>query len=162
MSAATQPPQSVPKKESRFMLGAAAIMMACAFNHFGDRLLGVRIEIFTGIEYFSPLWVLDVFVIPFLAGMLVSVIYGFGGKWLCYFPPMIVRAISYFEIAQISGVPHGAALMPLGWWGFFVILVVEAAVIGGVLGEVVIKRTYGRRDRHLVYKDSPKPAEKKP
>ena len=150
MSAATQPPQSVPKKESRFMLGAAAIMMACAFNHFGDRLLGVRIEI------------LDVFVIPFLAGMLVSVIYGFGGKWLCYFPPMIVRAISYFEIAQISGVPHGAALMPLGWWGFFVILVVEAAVIGGVLGEVVIKRTYGRRDRHLVYKDSPKPAEKKP
>ena len=151
----------VQKKESRWVLGIAAVMMASAFNHFGDRLLGIKIEIFTGIEYLSPLWILDVFLVPFLAGMLVSVIYGFGGKWLCYFPPMIVRAISYFEIAKITGVPQGAALMPLGWWGFFVILVVEAAVIGGVLGEVVIKRTYGRRARHLVYKDSAKSAEKK-
>jgi len=34
--------------------------------------------------------------------------------------------------------------MPAGWWGFFVILAVESAVIGGVLGEVLIKRIYGR------------------
>jgi hypothetical protein len=34
--------------------------------------------------------------------------------------------------------------MPMGWWGFYVILAIEAAAIGGVIGEVVIKRTYGR------------------
>ena len=141
--------------------GAAAIVMAMVFNHFGDRLLGIRIEVFTGIQYFSPLWVVDVFLIPFISGMLVSVIYGLGGKWLCYFPPMIVRAISYYEVANITGVPAGAALIPLGWWGFFVIVVVEAAVVGGVLGEVLMKRTYGRRPRHLVYKDRPRGQDKK-
>ncbi|MHB8353486.1 MAG: hypothetical protein ACYDCF_03490 [Burkholderiales bacterium] len=141
------------QNNSRLMRGAAAILMAMALNHLGDRLLGINIEVFTGIAYFSPLWIVDVFVLPLACGILVSVIYGMGGKWLCYFPPMIVRAISYYEVANITGVPQGAALMPLGWWGFFVILVVEAAVIGGVLGEVMMKRTYGRRARHLVYKD---------
>ena len=34
--------------------------------------------------------------------------------------------------------------MPIGWWGFFVILTIESAAIGGVIGEVMIKRTYGR------------------
>ncbi len=147
---------------NRLLRGAAAIGLAMVFNHFGDRLLGIRIEIFTGIAYFSPLWVVDVFFIPFVSGMLVSVIYGLGGKWLCYFPPMIVRAISYYEVADMTGVPQGAALMPLGWWGFFVIVVVEAAVIGGVLGEVMMKRTYGRRARHLLYKDRPRPKPKDP
>ncbi len=89
MKAATTPDRN------QIVRGAAAIALAMAFNHFGDRLLGVRIEVFTGIQYFSPLWVVDVFLIPFISGVLVSVIYGLGGKWLCYFPPMIVRAISY-------------------------------------------------------------------
>ena len=34
--------------------------------------------------------------------------------------------------------------MPLGWWGFFLILAIESAAVGGVIGEVMIKRTYGR------------------
>jgi len=148
------------QENARFTRGAVAILMAMALNHLGDRLLGVKIEVFTGIQYFSPLWIVDVFLVPLACGVLVSVIYGMGGKWLCYFPPMIVRAISYYEVANITGVPQGAALIPLGWWGFFVILVVEAAVIGGVIGEVMMKRTYGRRARHLVYKDR-KPADQK-
>ncbi len=150
------------RDNSRITRGAAAVLMAMALNHLGDRLLGVKIEIFTGIEYFSPLWIVDVFLVPLICGVLVSAIYGMGGKWLCYFPPMIVRAISYYEVANITGVPQGAALMPLGWWGFFVILVVEAAVIGGVLGEVIMKRTYGRRARHLVYKDRSPPDRQQP
>jgi hypothetical protein len=157
-----KPRAPAKKAESRFVLGMAAVMMAAALNHFGDRLLGVTIELFTGIDYFSPLWIVDVFLVPFMAGLLVSVIYGMGGKWLCYFPPMIVRAISYYEIGHITGVPRGASLMPLGWWGFFVILVVEASVIGGVIGEVVMKRTYGRRPKHMVYKDSTASEEHKP
>jgi hypothetical protein len=130
----------------RLYRGAAALILASVFNHFADRILGIKIEAFSGnvLQYFSPLWVLDMFLVPFVAGVLVSAIYGFGGKWLSYFPPLIVRALSYIEIALITGVPPGAALIPLGWWGFFVILAIESSALGGVIGEVMIKRTYGR------------------
>jgi hypothetical protein len=37
--------------------------------------------------------------------------------------------------------------MPLGWWGFFVILSIESSAIGGVVGEVTNKRIYGWSSR---------------
>lgn len=130
--------------------GAAALILAAVSNHFADRILGVKIEVFPGnvLQYFSPLLVVDLFLVPFLGGVLVSVIYGFGGKWLACFPPLIVRMLSYIEISHITGaLPPGAALIPLGWWGFFVILAMESGMLGGVIGEVMIKRTYGRTGR---------------
>jgi hypothetical protein len=54
---------------------------------------------------------------------------------------------------KFIGIPDGAALMPMGWWGFFVILAVESAAIGGVMGEILIKRTYGRKSTHLEYEE---------
>lgn len=138
----------------RFGKGLAALLVGCAVNHFGDRLLGVRIELFYGIQTFSFMWMLDMFVLPFLVGLLVAVMFGLGGKWLCYFPPLIVRAISYYETLHVTGVPHGASLLPLGWWGFFVILVIEASAFGGIIGEVMVKGTYGRRPRQMIYKET--------
>jgi hypothetical protein len=71
--------------------------------------------------------------------------YGRGGKWLSFIPPIVVRTVSYFGIAgHLIGIAPGSTLMPIGWWGFYLILAVEAAMVGGVIGEVVIKRTYGR------------------
>jgi len=130
----------------RLYRGAAALLLGSAFNHFADRILGVQIEAFTGgIGYFSPFWVIDLFLVPFLTGVLVSLIYGFGGKWLSYIPALIVRTVSYAGIAtHVTPMAPGSTLMPMGWWGFYVILAIEAAAIGGVIGEVVIKRTYGR------------------
>lgn len=139
--------------KSRFGKGVAALLVGCAVNHFGDRLLGVQIELFHGIQTFSFMWILDMFVLPFFVGMMVAVMFGLGGKWLCYFPPLIVRIVSYYEISHITGVPHGSSLLPLGWWGFFVILVMEASAFGGVLGEIMVKGTYGRRPRQMVYKE---------
>jgi hypothetical protein len=134
-----------PPSRTRLAKGAVALLMGSALNHFGDRLLGVKIELFRGLQGFDGPWILDVFGVPFLVGILVAVIFGLGGKWLCYFPPLIVRIISYAEISYISGAPPGTSLIPLGWWGFFVILVIEAAAIGGVIGEIVVKSTYGRQ-----------------
>lgn len=132
-------------KKTRYGLGLIALLVGCLVNYIGDHLIGVRIELFYGVtDTFSFPWFLQLFILPVLVGYSVTYVYGLGGKWLCYFPPMIVRFIAYFETVYILGVPPGTLLMPMGWWGFFVILAVECAVIGGVLGEVLIKRIYGR------------------
>jgi hypothetical protein len=136
----------------RLVTGIAALLVGCAVNHFGDRLLGVQIELFRGLDTFSFLWILDMFALPFLVGLLVAVIFGLGGKWLCYFPPLIVRSINYYALAHSGFSSPDASLLPLGWWGFFVILAIEAAAVGGIIGEVVMKGTYGRSAPGAVYK----------
>lgn len=130
--------------KQRYQRGLAALLIGMALNHFGDRLLGVRIELFSGLSTFSFAWLLDVFFVPFVVGLVVSRIFGMGGKWLCYFPPLIVRCLSYAEILYVSGTPHGSNLNPMGWWGLYVILAMESAGIGGIVGEVIIKNIYGR------------------
>jgi hypothetical protein len=131
----------------RYLKGLVALLIGMSLNHFGDRLLGVKIELFSGLSTFSFAWGLDVFFVPFLVGLAVAWIFGMGGKWLCYFPPLIVRSLSYAEILYLSGTPHGSILNPLGWWGFFVILAMESAGIGGIVGEVMIKNVYGRSNK---------------
>jgi len=130
--------------KQRYVLGLVALLIGMALNYLGDRLLGVKIELFSGLSTFSFAWILDVFFVPFLVGLAVAWIFGMGAKWLCYFPPLFVRCISYAEILYISGTPHGSTLNPLGWWGLYVILAMESAGMGGILGEVMIKNVYGR------------------
>jgi hypothetical protein len=130
--------------KNRYISGLVALLVGMALNFLGDRLLGVKIELFSGLSTFSFAWILDVFFVPFLVGMAVTRIFGMGGKWLCYFPPLIVRSLSYAEILYVSGTPHGSNLNPMGWWGLYVILAMESAGIGGIVGEVMIKNIYGR------------------
>ena len=129
----------------RFALGTGALMVGCAVNYFGDRLLGIKLELWRGLlATFSLPSMLDVFVVPFIVGLIVAWIFGRGAYWLCYFPPLIVRCVAYVLLHVSGDIPPGTRLIPFGYWGFFVILAMEAAAIGGVLGEVMIKRTYGR------------------
>lgn len=129
----------------RIALGLFAFMVGCVINYFGDRLLGVRIELFWGLETFNFIWFLQLFILPVLVGIAVGLIFRRGGKWLAMFPPLAVRWIAYMQ-TEATGIPDGAALMPMGWWGFFVILAMECASIGGLMGEIWSKRAYGRSD----------------
>jgi hypothetical protein len=138
---------------SRIKRGSVALLVGCLLNYLGDHLLGVRLELFQGLETFNTLWFLDIFILPFIVGGVVGMMYGLGGKWLCYFPPLIVRLYSYYEALKLPSYPDGASLMPMGWWGFFVILAIEAAAFGGIAGEILVKRTYGRKPVHLEYQD---------
>ena len=128
----------------RTLTGLFALMTGVLVNYFGDKLLGVKMELFSGLSTFSFSWILDVFALPFLVGLLMAWIFVLGAKWLCYFPPLIVRCFSYAQILYITGIPHGSILNPMGWWGLYVILAMESAGIGGILGEVMIKNVYGR------------------
>jgi hypothetical protein len=134
--------------------GIAALVVACVLNRLGDQALGVTLELWHGLASFSNgMMVLDLFVLPFFLGILVTFIFGVGGKWLSHFPPLLVRLYSYYEIVYVTNVPDGYVLMPMGLWGFFVILCMELCAAGGILGEVMIKSIYGRSPRHKIYKD---------
>lgn len=137
----------------RIFRGVLALLAGCAVIYLGDLLLGINLELFWGLQTFNPIWFLDLFVVPLISGTVVGMIFGLGGKWLCYFPPLIVRLFSYYQFMYFISIPDGASLMPMGWWGFFVILAIESAAFGGVAGEILVKRTYGRLPRELVYKD---------
>lgn len=137
-------PTSTPAAP-RYALGTAALMIGSAANYFGDRMLGAHIEIWSGLSYFGAATLADIFVVPFLSGVIVAWVFGHGGKWLCYFPPFIVRGIAYAQLALARPeLPPGSSVMNLILWGFFVILCVESAAFGGVLGEVFVRRVYHR------------------
>jgi len=120
-----------------------AMIVGSLVNLLGDWVIGIRIELFWGLDTFNFLWFLQLFIWPVVVGLSVSYVYGLGGKWIAIFPPLIVRFAAYYQTVEYTGVPQGAELMPLGWWGFFVILAMEAAMIGGVFGEIMNKRVYG-------------------
>jgi len=131
----------------RIWAGTLAVMVGCLVNYAGDRILGVRLEWVpreSPLDIFNALWAIQIFIIPLIVGFVTASIFGLGGKWLCYFPPAIVRTIAYFESDYILTLPDGMSLMPFGWWIFFVILAVESAAIGGAFGESMIKKIYGR------------------
>ena len=146
---------------SRMKRGALALFAGCLIIYTGDHLLGIRAELFLGLETFNIRWILDIFIIPFIAGTVVGMIYGMGGKWLAHFPPLIIRFYGYIQTLKFTGIPAGTALMPMGWWGFFVILTIESATAGGVMGEILIKRTYGRKPIHLEYQEKAARSEQK-
>ncbi len=127
------------------LVALIAVSAGAIVIYVGDMLLGVRLELFYGLSTFTPLWAIDLFLVPFIGGFVVSLIYGLGGKILAHFSPLIVRLISYYQLHIASEVPpQGAELLPMSYWILVVIVAVEFAAIGGVVGEVVVKKTYGR------------------
>lgn len=135
-------------------MGSLAIGAGVLVNYAGDKLLGIRLELFWGVGTFSPIWVLDLFLVPFIAGAVVSLVYGLGGKLLCYFVPIIVRGISYIQMMNYEELPEGVTLLPFWYWILVLIVAIEAAAFGGAFGEIVVKKTYGRRPKHLLHKQA--------
>jgi len=142
-----------------FFWATLAVSAGAAVIYGGDQLLGVQLELYRGIHTFSPIWVLDLILVPLIAGIVVSAIYGLGGKILAYFSPLLVRIPEYIALDH-SNVPDGSTLLPLGFWMLLVIVAVEASAGGGILGEFFIKKIYGRRPNHLIHKKYQKPAAK--
>jgi len=59
-----------------------AMTVGCVVNYLGDWLIGIRIELFWGLETFNFLWFIQLFILPVFAGIAVSMVYGLGGKWI--------------------------------------------------------------------------------
>lgn len=136
-----------------------SLLIGTALIYIGDRLLGVKIELFSGFSSFNLAWALDIFLVPFMVGMIVAWIFGRDANhsaegfrftkgigiiiWLCYFPPLIVRSINYAQILYVTGTPKGSYLMPFGLWACFVVMTMTTASMGEIIGEIIIK-IYGK------------------
>lgn len=142
--------QHIKSRSVDFCVAIFAVFIGAVVIYAGDRFLGVTLELYLGFETYTPFWVAAVFLVPFLGGMIVSMIYGLGGKILAGFAPLIVRALSYQEVYGTE--VEGGFVLPLGYWIFLVILCVEFAAVGGVVGEVLVKKTYGRTGKHNLHK----------
>jgi len=141
--------QSIKGRLLDLVWASLAIAAGVGVIRLGDYLLGVRLEYFWGIATFSWAWLADMFLVPAVGGIVVSFVYGLGGKTLAYFPAPIARIISYYEVVHYHLVPAQASVLPIGFWGFVVIMVLESAIIGGVVGEIMFKKIYGRTPKHL-------------
>ena len=139
-------------------MGTLAILAGSVVIYLGDLLLGVNLEMFYGVSTFSPLWIVDLFFVPFVAGIVVSLIFGLGGKILAHLAPLPVRMLSYYQINN-GPEPEFGVVLPLGYWFLVLILAMEFAAIGGVIGEILIKKTYGRTDKRLLHKRYQKSSE---
>jgi len=123
----------------RVVNGAVAVLAGMALNFLGDWALGVKIEVFQGIYTFTFPWMLDVFLVPFMVGLLVAKIFGKHAKWLACLPPLFVRFLSYLYLYYSSDQSHDFFFnFHLHYWGLCVILAVESANFGAILGEVLV------------------------
>ncbi len=122
----------------RYIRGSVAVLVGSVIVFFGDTLLGVKIEVFSGISTYTFPWVLDIFLVPFIAGLAVALIYKErGGKWLAFLPPIIVRCLSCLHLYLTDEYWNADFFYHLNLyhWGLCVILAAEAANLGGFLGE---------------------------
>lgn len=133
-------------------MASVAVMAGALVVYLGDMALGVSLELYYGVATFSPLWVVDLFLVPFIAGILVSYIYGLGGKILAHLSPLIVRVASFYALNNGGVVPPGVDVLPMSFWLLVVIISVEFAAFGGVVGEILVKKTYGRTAKELLHK----------
>lgn len=139
------------------LIALVAVLVGAGVVYLGDKLTGVTLEMFYGVETFTPLWVIDLFAVPFIAGIVVSLIYGLGGKMWAHLSPVIIRLISYYELYGLADLPGGGTLLPIAYWLLVVIISAEFAAFGGVVGEIMVKKTYGRSPKHLLHKRYQKP-----
>ncbi|RMH50383.1 MAG: hypothetical protein D6682_06940 [Zetaproteobacteria bacterium] len=132
----------MPQWGPKWMRFAFAFPVGCLIIQSGMQWLHVRLEWFYGLETFSPAWVAMMLVVPFVAGIAVGVIYGFGGKYLAHFPPLAVLGYAYYE-SMTHPLPQGVELLPWQLFGFVTILQMELSAFGGVVGELIIRRRIG-------------------
>lgn len=119
--------------------------------YIGFRLLDVQYGLFFGIGTFSPNFVIGLFFVTFIAGIVVAMVYGLGAKIVAHFPPLVVMIPQYF-LLDPNFLPDNYTILPLGYWVLMLILAAEFCALGGFAGEALIKKTYGRRPKHLLHK----------
>jgi len=122
-----------------WMRGVLAFVVGVALYEACMQLLGVQLEFFSGLGTFNIEWIVAMSIVPVAVGVVIGMIYGFGGKYLAHFPPAI-DMLWHFQHASTADIPSNVHLLPWGLWIMFVILQMEFCAVGGFIGEVLIRK----------------------
>ncbi|MDQ6992905.1 MAG: hypothetical protein Q9M31_05475 [Mariprofundus sp.] len=120
----------------------------------GFTLLDVHLEYFSGLQSFNASWLFAMSILPVGSGVLIGLIYGFGGKYLAHFPPAAVLIMAYYQSMQVP-VPVGSHLLPIGMMTMFIILQMEFCAVGAFLGEIFIRRRFGWNSKYAPKTNQP-------
>ena len=131
-----------PRWGSNWLRGITAFAVGGAVMQTGFDLLDVQLELFSGLDRFNAAWIVAMTALPFGTGILIGMIYGYGGKYLAHFPPVVVLLLSYYQ-SMHSVLPEGSHLLPWGIWAVFLILQAEFCAVGGFAGEFFTRRWAG-------------------
>jgi len=136
-----------------WLRAAMAFAVGGALMQTGFQVLGVHLEWFAGISTFSGAWVIAMTALPVGSGVVIGMIYGYGGKYLAHLPPLAVLVISYYQSMQIPE-PAGMHLLPMGMMTIFIILQMEFCAVGGFVGELIMRRRTGWTSKYAKKSDS--------
>lgn len=136
-----------------WMRGLLAFVVGVVLYEAFMRLLDVHLEYFSGLSGFNFSWILAMSLVPLAVGIVIGLIYGFGGKYLAHFPPAFVM-LWHFQYVSSADIPSGAHLLPWGMWIMFVILQMEFCAIGGFIGEILIRKRYAWDNGPIRHADS--------
>jgi len=136
-----------------WLRGAMAFAVGGALMQTGFQLLGVHLEWFAGLSSYNAAWITAMTLLPFGTGIVIGMIYGYGGKYLAHFPPLAVLVISYYQSMQMPE-PVGMHLLPMGLMTVFIILQMEFCAVGGFFGELFMRRRTSWTSRYAKKSDS--------
>lgn len=122
-----------------WLRGLVAIAVGIAIYHLALSVLDVHLQWFSGISTFNANWIVAMSLLPFGAGVVIGMIYGFGGKYVAHFPPAFYLLYQY---QTTTWVPDGSHLLPWGLLIVFVILQMEFCAVGGLFGEILIRKRF--------------------
>ncbi|TLS66457.1 hypothetical protein FE236_01970 [Mariprofundus erugo] len=131
-----------PQWGSPLLRGVTGFAIGGAMMQTGLDLLDVHLDWFSGIATFNASWILAMTLLPVTTGIVIGMVYGYGGKYLAHFPPAAVLLISYYQSLHTQ-LPEGTHLLPIGLWVVFIILQMEFCAVGGFLGEIFVRRRTG-------------------
>jgi len=136
-----------------WLRGIIAIVVGMALYKGGMKLLDVNLAWFRGLEGFNGAWLAAMSVLPVAVGVVIGVIYGFGGKYVAHFPPAFIMLWDY-QHTHLYNLPEGVHLLPWGIWVMFVILQMEFCAVGGFIGELLTRKRFSWDNPHFKAADS--------
>lgn len=118
------------------------ILVGATVYYFLAKLVGVQVEVWQGIRTFNnPMWFIAVAVVPAISGLVTGIVAGHNGKWYAMVPVGLLHSIDYMALSQSAGAQ--TVVLGYGLFVFFMIVMLELALMAGWGGELIRERFSG-------------------